>query len=588
MADVKNSVLFTVGTVGAKASAANMAALAAKVAIVATGVALLVGKFKEMADSAAEFQQVVDRVNVKMGAFNVQTAGMVDTMNSYQQAAKLQEAGLRVTEKQFAALGVAATKAAQAAGEGPEGADRRFNKLIKSIIKGSEGPMLEYGIQLDETTDKVKAQAEALEKFADKFGDVTVEAETAKEKLNEFNNTLGTVIDFRVARGTEAFSEFAASIIGTTETMSQWEQDLVATKGELADYYSLVEDSTVIEMAHDEQLWETIQTMDSYDDMRQRLIDSGEEGAAQLLDEALAYKQLTADIKMAAQWAATYGQLASGSAKTIAEAAAKAGASGLEGVINAAKELAPPREPARVVSKIRPRRKKDLLDAPIGRRRTGIGATEGAEAGGLPFGEDIDPLMSVISKTERERLEEAREEAVEEQKKLNKELEELYIEDAKNREKAQDMALSSTIDTFGNIAKAIGTSSEAAFNAQKAFLIPVAIMEGTMAAIAGFRSVMQTVPFPANVILAPTYAASIAAATGAQVANIASQKYGGGSKGASPSASALSAGSVGRSESGGELNLTTNVIVDGNVIQKSVYRANRRAAQNNQPAFAMN
>jgi hypothetical protein len=113
-------------------------------------------------------------------------------------------------------------------------------------------------------------------------------------------------------------------------------------------------------------------------------------------------------------------------------------------------------------------------------------------------------------------------------------------------------------------------------------------MEGTMAAIAGFRSVMQTVPFPANVILAPTYAASIAAATAAQVANIASQKYGGGSKGASPSASALSAGSVGRSESGGELNLTTNVIVDGNTIQRSVYRANRRAAQNNQPAFAMN
>jgi len=161
--------------------------------------------------------------------------------------------------------------------------------------------------------------------------------------------------------------------------------------------------------------------------------------------------------------------------------------------------------------------------------------------------------------------------------------------DHEQRIKAEQAMVSTTASTFDNIANTIGQSSEAAFNAQKAFLIPAAIMEGTMAAIAGFRSVMQTVPFPANVILAPTYAASIAAATAAQVANIAKQRYGGGaSKPTAAKATNFSGGSLGSGGSGGGgTTVINNIIVEGQTIQTSVVRANERAAQNGSPAFAM-
>jgi hypothetical protein len=188
----------------------------------------------------------------------------------------------------------------------------------------------------------------------------------------------------------------------------------------------------------------------------------------------------------------------------------------------------------------------------------------------LGFG-DIDPLNPEFLAQQQ----------LASQAELNEEMNRLYQEDLENRRKAQEATVKSTSTVFSNIAQVIGASSEEAFNAQKAFLVPAAIMEGTMAAIAGFRSVMSTVPYPANIILAPLTAASIAAVTAKQVATIAGQQYG--KKSGKPTAAGsvnMSAGSLGSASAGGETNIVINNIVEGQTIHESVFSTNRRNQQN--------
>jgi hypothetical protein len=228
-----------------------------------------------------------------------------------------------------------------------------------------------------------------------------------------------------------------------------------------------------------------------------------------------------------------------------------------------------------------------LLDAPIRSRGLDLFDTD-------PLEVDLSDLdgNKVLREMERQKEEELWLQMVYKEKEMeiiraaSDEKKRLAKEERDARLDAMQDTLSVTSDVFGNIANTIGDSSEKSFKAQKAFLIPAAIMEGIMSAMAGFRSVMQSVPAPANMILAPAYAASIAAATAVQVRNIAKQKYGGGKASASNGAVRpnFSAGSLGGG-GGEEGDLTVNVIVSGQTIHQDIIKQNDIASQNGQRSF---
>jgi hypothetical protein len=587
--------LFTIGTVGAGAAAGKMGKLTMGIGAAAAAAVLLSKELVEMINKGVRFQQVVDAVNIPLGEFNRRTAGLVDTMATYQAASKLQNAQVKISEEQFAALGVAATKAAQAAGEGPEGATTRFNRLTKAIISGRETALKEYGIEVSQTTDLIKFQAEALEKLTGNVGDFVAEAKTAEEQWSSFGNTLGTVIDFRMAQGGDDLERLTDLILGGSGALSQWEQDLISTKGELAEYYSILGDSTVIEMAHDDAVWESIQTLDNYDEVRQRLIDSGDEGAAQLLDEAQAYRQIAANAKMAAFWASEYNRISTDASQRFVKGATAGVVAGMKGLQAAAAKLAPSKKPKKGGAKRVPERlgfeQGDPTDIDLN-LIDDIFATPEGDAAAARADEATREMRRKFAEKDKEDYFARQALLIEQQRSTFGHMlgleSEFYTKkkrfrdlDTEQQAAATKAMVSTTSSTFSSIADTIGASSEEAFNAQKAFLIPAAIMEGTMAAIAGFRSVMTSVPYPANIILAPLTAAAVAAATAKQVATIAGQKYG--KKSGRPKATGsvnMSAGSLGSASGGGETNIVINNIVEGQTIHEAVFSTNRRNQQN--------
>jgi phage-related protein len=242
MADVVQSVLFTVGTMGGRQGAASMAAMAAKIGLVAGAAGAAATKIKEMVDDAQAFGQVLRSVETDMSAFNKQTGGLVGTMDALQGAIRLQEGrnGEPLAANQMAAIGVAATDMAQKLGEGPEGATRRFNQLVKAITTGRQTALKEFGIEIKSTSDLVKFQSEAIEQLTEKYGDLSVSAETATEQIYAFNNSFETVrdanIDAAVGSINNSFAELAITIFGGVDAWAEYENAIIATQGEIVTW----------------------------------------------------------------------------------------------------------------------------------------------------------------------------------------------------------------------------------------------------------------------------------------------------------------------------------------------------------------
>jgi hypothetical protein len=596
MADVTKSILFTVGTVGAAQSAAKMGALASKVAIVGTAVAAATAKLIEMANEAQKLARAFDEVDIPLGRFGEQTGGLVNTMDMLQGAIKLQQAGIQVTEEQFAALGAAATSLGQKLGETPEGITTRFNKLVRAVVKGSEGPLLEYGIQLDETEDKVVAQAEALDKLADSYGNVAVEAETAEEAMFAFKNSADTIVGLvfneTIDMWTEALGEMILGVDGGIGSMQQFESDIIATDGALLRWMSTSEG----QINTLQRMWFKI--TDNTDALAEA--NAAYERQVSLLTKVA---NLTGQLDVHTQMASISQQMVAPG--TTAEEFNRLAAQ-YKNLAGRADNLSA--EQQEILGHI----KEPLATGETKKRKRRGGGRGGGDSQDMVFtdeevlGPQIDQLMVIEERSPLPLIlgPEAREKARQEEESANAEIlkqmqmlndereaiHQLELDRIEAEKKARIEGATASAQTVGgvfdNLASAIGTSSEAAFNANKAFAISSAIIEGTLASIAGFRSVMQSVPYPANVILAPITAASIAAATGAQIARIASTKFGGsGGRPSAPSPSFPTGAAGGATGGDGGNNYTFNVNVEGQTVFSSMVRENELAAQNGQAHF---
>jgi hypothetical protein len=154
---------------------------------------------------------------------------------------------------------------------------------------------------------------------------------------------------------------------------------------------------------------------------------------------------------------------------------------------------------------------------------------------------------------------------------------------------ATEASVSTAGNLFSNLSQTIDGSSESSFNASKAFAYSANIVETVLASTAAFRSVMQSVPYPANAILAPIYAGSVAVMGGVNGAKIRKQKYqkgGGSGGGGSISKPSFNAGNMGReSSSGGGDSYTFNVLVEGQTVFSSVLKQNELNKQTGDKHF---
>jgi hypothetical protein len=192
MGVVGTNIIYSIGSVGGPAAAAQFAAVGAAVFLVAQ-------KVEELTASSEKYQRMLKQVRTDMSAYNTETKGLIDTQAGLEGVVKLQNAGLTATREQLAAVGKAAIQMNQSLGGGPKGATTQFEKLIQSVVKGNERALVPFGIQLDETEDKAAAAAEALAKFEAKFGNVSVEVETTREAVFALENNLGTLTDQTIA-----------------------------------------------------------------------------------------------------------------------------------------------------------------------------------------------------------------------------------------------------------------------------------------------------------------------------------------------------------------------------------------------------
>jgi hypothetical protein len=302
MADVTKNILFTIGTVGASGAASKMGALATKVGVAVVAfksLEAIAQKVVNLFNESGEFIKVLDKSETSMAQFNKQTGGLIDTMESYRQMVRGQEGDLAITEERFAAIGAAASSAAQAMGEGGDGATTRFKNLMSAIMRGREGVLKEYGIDLSQTTDLQLAQAEAMDLLVQKYGDVEVKAETAKDAIYAFGNSVGTVMDFELAAATSGMNEFVVELLSSSDTLFQWEKDLEATGGKLAHFYSILDDGEVIMTANNETFQESIERGEDMYITQGRLIQQGIALTDGEYEKAKAYYEVAEAIKAA-------------------------------------------------------------------------------------------------------------------------------------------------------------------------------------------------------------------------------------------------------------------------------------------------
>lgn len=165
-----------------------------------------------------QFAVVMRNVNMEMVNYaDAAAKGQVDTFAIMKQMGAFAEVGLKATKEQWAAL----TKAADAYSDRTgKKTTEVFEQLTDSIIRGTSRGLIPFGIQLDETEDKAKAQQEALKKLTERYSGVTATIDDTTGAVfalkNSFDTTMGVIWEGVTLRGgpVKSFFEFLAEKIG--------------------------------------------------------------------------------------------------------------------------------------------------------------------------------------------------------------------------------------------------------------------------------------------------------------------------------------------------------------------------------------
>ncbi len=228
MGTIGTNIIYSIGSVG---SAKTVAAFAA----IGFAVGAVTAKLNELQKAGEKYRRLQSSLTIDMDEYNKSTHAMIDTMAGLEGAVKLQNSGAKVTALNMSAIGKAAIVMNKQLGNEPGGATEVFNQLVKSITRGSDRALKPFGIQLKETEDLAKAQAEMLVKLTAKFGDLTVEVETTREALFALDNNIGTSIDQFFAWGGEAIPG-ATDALGSMNKVLENSTNLMdKTQGHLYD-----------------------------------------------------------------------------------------------------------------------------------------------------------------------------------------------------------------------------------------------------------------------------------------------------------------------------------------------------------------
>jgi hypothetical protein len=624
--------------VGAGAAASKMGAFAVKLGLVAAAVGLVANKLVDMVKESQKFITTVNSNTVAMGDFNRQTKGMIDTATSYEKAVELTNAKIQISEKQFAALGTAAASMSASLGEGEAGATARFNKLIKSVIQGSERALIPFGIQLDETEDKVVAQAEAIEKLTAMYGDMEFELTTAEQKADAFGNTLGTVIDFEVAAATRSMADFTVGLLDGSDALFQWEQDLVETNGQMAEHYSLLTDLDVIRAANNQTVQESVERGEDMWIIQGRLIQQNEFFTDSEIEKAQAYLEtkdiieetLESERRLAAfrefqinkaRAAARQGSDVEkfrasiddmGKAGTNAELSAAFGTALklLEGMPDTvyseidlmdmmAREQKRVTQNQRIIESVgggrggggrgRARRERETSDPVIqaaesfGVQRRGedaIAGFRGATEAGGGIGEAMARAQAEGRKArfqEELALIDAENEEKEEKEKMHQERMLAIRQDS----------VDASANVLSGVSAIIDKDSEKGFKAAQSFAYAANIMQTARGIMAAVTNGLEY-GGPAGWALAIANSTAVGLMGAAQGKKIREQKYNktGGTSGSAPRPS-FNTGSMGSGGGGGGDTFNFSIMVEGQTIQQSVIRSNEIASQNGEKHFQM-
>lgn len=241
MADtIKQKIVFAMGTTGTQQATKSIGSMAVKVVALGAGIAIAVKGMSKMYDAAVTLDRQLQSLNTDMGLYNQQTKGLIDTNDGLSAAIQLQNANISASAEEMAAMGKAAIKMNQDLGGKAGGSTEIFNGLVKSIVNARETGLVKFGIELSQTGDKAAASKEAMQKLVEKFGDVNVEAETAKEKMYAFNNSLGTVAAAQFNGILHNMSEVMMGVADSTgngiSALQQFEQDIMDTNGTITEY----------------------------------------------------------------------------------------------------------------------------------------------------------------------------------------------------------------------------------------------------------------------------------------------------------------------------------------------------------------
>jgi hypothetical protein len=117
------------------------------------------------------------------------SAGLIDTGKAVQQYNVLMQAGVKITDQQFATLAARATELAKATGQD---ATEAFVRLTNAVRSGSTEAFREYGVNLRQSTKLTDTHKNAIKGLTEGYENLQSKAETTTERLDILKNNIST------------------------------------------------------------------------------------------------------------------------------------------------------------------------------------------------------------------------------------------------------------------------------------------------------------------------------------------------------------------------------------------------------------
>jgi hypothetical protein len=547
-------IIFNIGTVGADGAVSAIGSVTA--ALVEMG-SVIFDEVKE----AERFAQVVKRLETDMSSFDKETKGLIDTFDSFTAANTASRAGMQLSAKEINTLGKAYIDSQRKIGESTD----NFTGFVEQLAKGSSRSLKKLGGDMEDLVEDSATLAQRQRAGVDfimaGYSELDIQLETTAERAFALENAVGTLRAQLVGAAFEGFKDWAGDSFDTlgalTEQVDKLSSAMFKTNGLMGEWITSAEGAQFAFSFLGNTIGAALTPFEKFDNNLKVLNQQLDETTVKL---------------MAVSRAGTVFK------RVFAENLAEQGA--MDALLKKNKQDLAQIEllEAQFDRDDKPTKgkKKKTFEEIVFEDRSV--QTAGERAAGAAPGElfvDVSDVQDPAVQASQERIA-AEIFAAQNKAQVLAEIEAQTTEDmALEQEARKDMAIQS-MGLVGNAAKqwagVVDTSSRKGFNANKALRLSEVAITTPIAALNSFNQGMAMGgPIPAGILMASAIALGIATA-----ANIAKQKYKGGSK---PSRLSISKPSTGAAFAGGPTsgagqttNINNQIVVDGQVIHESLMR----------------